>query len=91
MITAIYDHTESVNYLTGYYMEDLTEEELELAKYFWIKGWNAFMAILPNITPDELLTDDNEFPYNREYTDSKEPLVRYFSKGLDNFRINKDE
>lgn len=69
---------------TYFVAEELSIEELELAQYFWHKGWNSFMKILPNITPDELLVD-SDFPYNREYTEDKEPLVRYYSRGLDEF------
>ena len=68
----------------SYDLSTLTDEEVDFAKAMWIKGWNSFMEILPNITPNDLLVDE-KFPYNREYTEDKEPLVRYFTKGLDNF------
>lgn len=83
MITKISNKLNFVNYIS-YDLENLSPEEKELAMYMWAKGWNAFMTILPNITPDELLID-GKFPYNREYTEDKEPLVRYFTKGINSF------
>ena len=72
--------------LVSFDNSELSELEKEFARHMWNKGWNDFMKILPNITPDNLLTEFKEFPYNREYTEGKKPLVAYYSDGLDIFR-----
>lgn len=83
MILKIIKHDNGINNIS-YDLSKLTNEELDFAKSMWQMGWNNFMSILPNITPDPLLVD-GKFPYNRDYNDGKQPLVSYFSAGLRKF------
>jgi len=80
MILKIIEHGNGINKVS-YDLTKLTEEELDFAKAMWGKGWNSFMNILPNISPAKILIN-GQFPYNKLYTEDKQPLVRYFSAGL---------
>jgi len=60
----------------------LTNEEIHFAANHWVKGWNAFMDVLPKILKDEVLMS-----YKEALSDSPlGPDDKYFAgKELDKF------
>lgn len=70
---------------------ELTDDELLFAQSVWSEGFQYFIKILPNLTPDYLLTESKCFPYNTEYSDDKKSIAQYFLEGklemLDKYKV----